>query len=272
MGTVPLSVVLIGKGQVGQALARALRRSGATTRAFALRGGLPRNIGQPDLILICVRDHQIQTVATWLSCHGLTKRTVVAHVSGAMSADALQALRPNCRAVAQCHPFRSICAAVATSFEGAHFLVSGDRASLGTLRRLTRLLGSVLVDGQNVDPVKYHLGAALLANGGVALLQVARLLLVESGIESTTAVGMLVDLQQSVLNNVRRSGIEAALTGPVRRGDIETLRKHLTVLARKGQSLEIYAALARAQIGIVQGLGELEPAVIVRLNRMLASK
>lgn len=272
MGAVPLSVTLIGKGQVGQSLSRALKQSGANTRLFAWRSGLPRLIGQPDLILVCVRDQQIQRVVTWLSRHGLAKTSVVAHVSGAMSAEALDALRPYCKAVAQCHPFRSIRAAVPTSFEGAHLLASGDEAALGVLRRLARLLGAVLVDGRAVDLAKYHLGAALLANGGVALLHLARRLLVQSGIESKTAVAMLVDLQESVLRNIQRSGIDPALTGPVRRGDIDTVRSHLTVLARLDKvSLDTYHVLARAQIAMVQELGELDPAVIVRLKRMFRS-
>lgn len=272
MGTVPLSVTLIGKGQVGQSLARALRRSGARPRVFALRAGLPRRIGEPDLILVCVRDRQIQEVVNWLRHHRLAKNTVVAHVSGVTSAEALKELRPYCRAIAQCHPFRSIRAAVPTSFEGAYFLVSGDRAAFGILRRVARLLGSKIVDGRDVDLAKYHLSAALLANGGMALLHAACRILVQSGVESETALKMMADLQSSVLGNVLHCGIEAALTGPVRRGDTETLRSHLGVLARLDRgTLDVYHALTRAQIAIVQRLGELDPAVIARLKRMFPS-
>lgn len=270
MGTLPLRVTLIGKGQVGTALAVALGRQGVSVQSISFRKGLPDRFVHPDLVLVCVRDGQIPRVVSWLMRRRLDSRTVVAHVSGALSAEVLDPLRQCCRGVAQFHPFRSIRAEREVSFAGAFFVASGDRLAIAVLRRVARLLGSKLAVRPELVQSKYHLGAAVLANGGIALLHLSHHLLVESGIESKAALGMILDLQRSVLHNVELHGVEAALTGPVRRGDVETIRRHLATLRGTSRNaLELYLALARAQVELVKSLGELDASTLARLKRTL---
>jgi predicted short-subunit dehydrogenase-like oxidoreductase (DUF2520 family) len=270
MGSVPIHVTLIGAGQVGRALAKALRAQAVPHRLLAFRRGLPSNLRATRLVLIFVRDRQIPDIVNALGHTALGPRTVVAHVSGMLGPEVLAPLKPHCRAVAQLHPFSSIRSiGHAHQFRGSYFLGAGDRAAQPTLRQFVRLLAGKFVRGDGVDLHRYHLAAALLANGSVALLHSASRLLTHAGIGEAVAGKMLFELQNSVLYNVERLGLERALTGPVRRGDIGTLRRHFVELEHADRTTQdLYRSLVRSQLEIVRGLGELEPIEIRRLVRL----
>jgi predicted short-subunit dehydrogenase-like oxidoreductase (DUF2520 family) len=271
MGPVPIDVTLIGAGQVGRAFAKALRAHAIPHRLVPLRRGLrPRTLAS-ELILICVRDGQIPDVVESLGHFRFGTRTVVAHVSGLLAPDVLLPLRPNCRGIGQLHPFCSIrSVGHARNFAGTFFLGAGDKAAQATLRRFVRMLGATFVPGDAVDRTRYHLAASLLANGTVALLHSASRILIGAKIRSAVGRAMLLELEHSVLHNVDRLGLDAALTGPVRRGDIGTLRQHLAVLdAEPPSTRRLYRGIVQSQIDIVRGLGELEPKVLRRLQRLV---
>jgi predicted short-subunit dehydrogenase-like oxidoreductase (DUF2520 family) len=272
MGPVPIDVTLVGAGQVGRAFAKALRAHAIPHELMPFRRGLRRRRLATELILICVRDGQIPEVVDSLAHFRLGPRTVVAHVSGLLAPDVLHPLRPYCRGVGQLHPFCSIrSVGHARDFAGVFFLGAGDRAAQATLRRLVRMLDARFLRGDAVDRDRYHVAAALLANGTVALLDSASRLLTQARIVPAVGRRMLLELERSVLDNVSRLGLDAALTGPVRRGDIDTLRQHLAVLDDEDPSTRgLYRSLVRSQIEIVRELGELEPNVLRRLQRLLA--
>lgn len=266
-----MSVVLIGAGQVGCALERALRARGIAARLLPWRQGLPRSIGKPTLVLLCVRDSQISDVTQALRKLRLGSDTVVAHVSGAQGPEILDPLRATCGGVAQFHPFSSIRAfGHPRRFAGAYFLASGDASAVRVLRRMARQLGSILVPGEDVHRARYHLAAALLANGSIALLNAAARLLEASGVDAKHGVPMLLDLENSVINNAQRLGITAALTGPVRRGDLSTIRKHLDALeGAEAWVQHLYRSVVEAQIEMVRDLGEVDPDTLSTLQRLV---
>lgn len=274
MGTLPLDVTLIGAGQVGRALSKALRARGVVHRLLPFRRGLPVRAQHAALILICVRDGQIPQAVRALSGARWAAGAVVAHVSGVLGSTVLEPLLPHCRAIGQLHPFVSIRAiGHARQFAGAYFLCSGNGPALATLRRFVRLLGGHFVSGADVDRDRYHLAAALLANGTVALLCVAQQLLTRAGIRADVGTKMLLELGGSVLDNATRLGLETALTGPVRRGDIATIRRHLALLDRAERDTnELYRALARSQLEIVRGMGELSTSEIRRIARLVRAE
>jgi predicted short-subunit dehydrogenase-like oxidoreductase (DUF2520 family) len=271
MGPVPLHVTLFGAGQVGRALSKALAARGIAHRLLPFRRGLPARARTTELILICVRDGQIPEAARALAGNRLAAGAVVAHVSGLLGPDVLSPLEPNCRAIGQLHPFVSIRSiGHAHDFAGAYFLGDGNRAALATLRRFVRLLGGQFVKGDGVERARYHLAAALLANGSVALFHVASQLLTEAGVRGAVGRKMLLELEYSVLENSAKLGLEAALTGPVRRGDLATIRQHFALLSGKSATTrELYRSLVRSQLEIVRGLGELDARALRRLMRLV---
>ncbi len=271
MGAVPPHVSLIGAGQVGRALARALGARGIAHCLLPLRRGLPSRAHATDLILICVRDGQIPLVVRELTGSRLASGAVVAHVSGLLGPSALAPLERHCRAVGQLHPFVSIRSiGHARDFVGVYFLGDGNKLALATLRRFVRLIGGQFVNGERIDRARYHLAAALLANGSAALLHVALQQLTQAGVRAGTGRKMLLELGHSVLHNAGRLGLEVALTGPVRRGDVGTIQQHLALLQGESPSTHaLYRCLARTQLDIVRGLGELDTRTIRRLARLI---
>lgn len=273
MGSVPPHVTLIGAGQVGRALSTALRAQSVPHRILPFRRGLPRRPIPTDLVLLCVRDGQIPAAVERLIRHRWGATAVIAHVSGLLGLDVLSPLAAHCRGIGSLHPFSSIRALrPGRGFAGTYFVGDGNRIAMAMLRRLVGLLGGQFVRGSEIDRAKYHLAAALLANGSVALLHAAAQLLVQSGIPGGIGRKMLLELQRSVLHNVEKLGIEAALTGPVRRGDEGSLARHLEQLQDTDRATrELYRSLVRSQLDIVRGLGELAPRDIRRLSRILAA-
>lgn len=271
MGSIPLNVTLIGSGQVGRALAGALRARGVRYRLIPYRGKLPTRAYPTDVVLICVRDSQVASAVERLIQAKWVGSSVVAHVSGILGLDVLAPLQTHVRAIGLLHPFSSIRSiGHATHFAGSYFVGEGNRVAIAMLRRLVRALDGEFLCGAGIDRPRYHMAAALLANGSIGLLRTSRDLLTQAGVEPVVARKMLLGLGQSVFSNVQAVGIETALTGPVRRGDGETIRKHLELLKRTDrQALELYCCLLRVQLQIVRELRELEAAQIRALSRVV---
>jgi predicted short-subunit dehydrogenase-like oxidoreductase (DUF2520 family) len=221
-----------------------------------------------------VRDGQIPQVVKALLGIRWATGAVVAHVSGLLGSSVLELLLLHCRAIGQLHPFVSIRSiGHARHFAGVYFLGSGNGQAAATLRRFVRLLGGRFVSGADVDRDRYHVAATLLANGTVALLYVAQRLLTRAGIRADIGAKMLLALEGSVLDNATSLGLERALTGPVRRGDIGTIRRRLALLGRAERGANgLYRALARSQLDIVRGMGELDTREIRRMARLLRTE
>jgi predicted short-subunit dehydrogenase-like oxidoreductase (DUF2520 family) len=112
-----------------------------------------------------------------------------------------------------------------------------------------------------LDTVAYHAAAGLVANGAAALAAVGAELLVHGGVPRDVAPAMLGPLLRSVAENVSMLGFPDALTGPVRRGDVAGLQKHLATLrAKLPSAVPLYVAAAAAQLPLARAIGDATPA------------
>ncbi len=212
------TVTIIGSGRVGSAVAARLRER-----------GIPL---QPDgeLVLICVPDDAIAEVAS-----GLPAGPWVAHVSGATS---LAALEPHRRRFS-IHPLQTFTRARgAEQLDGAWGAVTAEtedaRAAGFSLAETLGLRPFALDDGAR--PL-YHAGASIASNYLVTLHAVASDLLRAAGAPSEA----LVPLMQRTIEN----GFE--LTGPIERGDWETVEAHRRAIRAARPELEpLYDVLAEA--------------------------
>jgi len=274
MSAVPLHIAILGAGKVGRNLTAALRHSGAKAKLFSWRNGLPRRPIVADLLLLCVRDGQLATVVRQLCQRSLLTPTIaVAHVGGAWGLEPLFELKGKVAGIAQAHPFLSFASRrLVHDLREVPFLVDGDRVGRARVRKMLGMLGAIAVSGHGVDRPTYHLAAALAANGTVALLSVAEKLLVEAGLNQRGVSRLLGALLGSVKDNVLELGVARALTGPVRRGDAETLARHLRSLHLKGRNwVELYRLLGRLQIPLARQLGEASPQDLRRAERVLGT-
>jgi predicted short-subunit dehydrogenase-like oxidoreductase (DUF2520 family) len=269
------TVFVIGAGVVGTTLAGKLTRVGvpvvglhgrrsdlsaaasAASGVLSSSGDLPATVSTSDVLIIAVRDTRIREMAKrLLDEQRLRKSQVVLHTAGSRPAgDVLGELRPHVSGIGTLHPLIAVTDAPGTveSLAGAAFGVEGDAEAVRRARRLVRLMGGRVLQLSPETMALYHAGAVTASNYVVALADVARSLLVAAGIPEDEALPALLPLMSSAVRNLVELGLPAALTGPVARGDVESVERHLEALtARSPENLDLYQRLGRQVLRIAR--------------------
>lgn len=208
---------VIGRGRVG----------GAVAARLADRG-IPLTDVNPDLVLLCVPDSAIAGVA-----QSIAIGPWVAHVSGATT---LAALDPHTRRFSV-HPLQTFTRARgAEQLDGAWSAITSDNSDGNTRARwLAETLGLKPFAIADADRAVYHAGAAIASNYLVTLYRAASKLVAVAGAPPEA----LVPLMTRTIEN----GFE--LTGPIARGDWQTVDKHIADITRHApELLPMYRALA----------------------------
>jgi pantoate--beta-alanine ligase len=214
------TVRIVGaRGRVGSALSARLGE-----RAVA------DDSPDPDVVLLCVPDRAISEVV-----RETPLGPWVAHVSGATP---LAALDPHARRFGL-HPLQSFSKALGPEqldgVWGAVTAETDDARAVG--HELAMLLGLRPFDLEDTSRASYHAGAAMASNYLVTLRAAARSLL--------DAAGAPADALDPLIRGVMETGFE--LTGPIARGDWETVERHLAVIrAERPELEELYLVLAEA--------------------------
>ena len=266
-----LRVFVLGAGKVGTALARALRGHRVAVTLRAARQGLPKKPIDADLLVLAVRDGKLSEVVDALvSRRHVSSQTVVVHCAGALGIEPLSPLRGIARGVGQMHPMISFASTrFSPALDRGQVNVDGDPTAVRTAERVARLLSMSPRRLPHVDKVAYHAAAGLVANGAAALAAAGCELFGKAGIPQELGVKMLGPLLRSVAENVERLGLPAALTGPVRRGDLCGVQRHLQVIAdRTPRLIPLYRALVAAQVPLAREIGDAESSVFDAIERI----
>jgi len=270
-----MTVFVLGAGKVGTALARALRTRGARVTLRAARQGIPRKPIDADLLVLAVRDGKLAEVVAELASLGrVSRRTAVVHCAGALGIEPLLPLRGMTRGVAQMHPMISFASTKsAPQLDRGQVNVDGDLPAVRVAERVARKLGMSPRRLPRIDKVAYHAAAGLVANGAAALAAAGTELLERGGVPRPLAAKMLGPLLRSVADNVERLGLPGALTGPVRRGDLRGVERHLEVIADRTPNLvPLYRALVAAQVPLARQIGDAEPSVFEAIEKLVTSE
>lgn len=284
---------VVGAGRLGTSLARALTRRGwelavivdrdasaaREARRIVGRGRASTDIRRAaargaGVVFVCVPDDAVEKVARALAQSGedWAGRTVF-HTSGLLPSAALEPLRRRGASVASLHPVRSFPERTGGPrlFRGIVWAVEGDAESVRLGAKIARTLGGRAFRLRGEDKPLYHAACCVASNFLVALEAAAAGMLGEAGVGRATAARALFPLVQGTLQNVKELGWAKALTGPVARGDVRTVRRHLEALAGRPLDGEIYRALAKQALTLVDR--EKVPARKVRaLRRSLAGR
>jgi predicted short-subunit dehydrogenase-like oxidoreductase (DUF2520 family) len=267
-----MHVYIIGAGKVGRALARAIRAAGWPVHLRPARKGLPRRPIAADLLVLAVRDRDLSPLAASLAEQGLVgRKTACVHVAGAMGAEALEPLRAVSAGVAQMHPMISFASTSRSpTLSRGNVRVDGDPTAARRAAALAKRLGMTPRALRGIDPVGYHASAGLLANGAAALAAVSAELLVRSGVPRPQAPRLLGPLLRSVADNVESLGFPEALTGPVRRGDVAGVAKHLTLLGELlPEAIPLYRAAGLAQLPLARALSDAPSTAFDAIDALL---
>ncbi|MGE0877824.1 MAG: DUF2520 domain-containing protein [Acidimicrobiia bacterium] len=210
---------VIGMGRAGGALSIALSSVGWSALPSLGRGAdVGAAASGADLVVIATPDRDIAPVA-----RAIVPRddTVIAHLSGALGLDVL-AMHPR---RASLHPLMTLPSAELGAerlLAGAWFAVAGD----ALVEQVVDRLGGRALHVADEQRVRYHAAATIASNHVVALLgQVERI-----GALAGVPLAAYLDLVRASVDSVDRVGPRAALTGPVARGDWETVQRHVTAL------------------------------------------
>lgn len=240
----PPPAVVVGRGRLGRALVSALATAGSLPvglggRATAEAPGdavlAVRRAGASSVLLLVVRDDAIETLAGRLAAAfpPAPRQTAVLHLSGALGTEVLAPLAAAGFPAGSCHPLQTFTGSDgdAARLDGAAFAVDGDAPGRAAAERLALALGGRPLAVPPGSRGLYHLAASLGANGLTGLLAASRDALVAAGLGPEEALEALGPLLRSTLEEALRRGPEAALTGPVARGDAATVDRHRRAIA-----------------------------------------
>jgi predicted short-subunit dehydrogenase-like oxidoreductase (DUF2520 family) len=285
-----MNIALIGTGRLGASLARALPpgmfslkalhdRDGAAARRCRRRIGRGRVVrtaaeaaAAGDVILLCVPDRAVAEVAEVLARAPLRwNGKIVLHTSGALSSQTLGPLKRAGAAVGSMHPAQSFAGPETppSRFRGVFFAVEGDPKAAAAARRLARSVGGRPYPIGAGDKALYHAACSLASNMLVPLFDRACALLEETGIRPRHAARILLPLVEGTVENLKGLDRARALTGPIARGDKETVRLHLESLRGRKRDDRIYRLLGAQALVLAERRG-VDQKTVKALARRLA--
>ena len=261
-------VFILGAGRAGRGLARALRARGVEVRLHGRRpeaepdlvsaGPIPDALGGAGVALVAVQDGQVDAGLVELLAARPPAGAVVLHASGSAEPAALDRVRAAGYAAGTFHPLLPLAdpARAPTLLQGGFVGVEGDRAAVAAAERLAARLGAHVLHIPAGQKARYHAAAVFASNFPTVLAGLAERLLRTSGVDADEARAAVLSLMAAAVANVREQPPAEALTGPVVRGDTETVRRHLAALQNDRGAREVYVTLSRAVLDMLEASGQ----------------
>ena len=250
------SVAVIGMGNWGCSLAAALSAIGllqtrVDARMHARPGRRPlRPALDAGVLWLCVPDAAIVETTEWLvEQRGDLRGQIVLHSSGAVDRSALAAAERAGASTASVHPMMSFPARRPVPLAETRFAVEAeDEQTRRVLGRLVRSLGgrAFIIDGKG--KAMYHAGAMFGSPLLVAALAAGVRCMAEAGIPERTALALLGPMAAATIANVQRQGLGSSFSGPLARGDANTVKLHRQALAGHPLVAPVYDSLARLAV------------------------
>ena len=278
----PPGVFILGAGRAGSALAAGLKKSGIKIVGLHGRrtadgddvsdhglhvstGSLPDSIATADVILVTVRDAQLDGAFDELLSAPLKKGATVLHASGSAEPRGVAELRGRGHPSGTFHPLVPLTAdsAERDALRGSWIGVDGDDKARQSAAELARSLGASVMPIPEGEKASYHAAAVMASNFPCVLAYLAQQLLARSGVDSAQASAAVISLMNASVENLRGREPIHALTGPVVRGDSGTVHAHLHALANSGDNnvKEVYEALTHVAIEMVRLTGKNGPTL-----------
>lgn len=284
----PLLINIIGAGNLGATIGHLLAKQSTlvsiggilnrsdtnTLRAIKFIGsgvGYTRieDLPSADITLITTPDDAIINTAIELAKNSRLKTgSIVIHCSGSLSSDALKEVSKKGCFVASVHPMRSFAhpALSIEQFSGTYCALEGDQKALPTLKQLFEQIGSITFEINKEQKPLYHAAGVFCSNYLITLAHLACDCFIEAGLQKDTAIKIITNLMKGSLTNlIKTSSLEQALTGPIQRGDISTIKNHMNAFAFIEQK-ELYALLGKATLSLTHHNSDLKERIIKALE------
>jgi len=261
-----MTVSIVGAGNLGTALALSLPLAGYKVKFIVTRPksssrrrvqSLARKIGarlvvfgkqalHTDLVWITVPDDSIAQVAHTLADTQDWKGKIVFHSSAALASDELAPLRAKGARVASVHPMMTFVRGSVPELTGVAFAVEGDTAAIRAARTVVDRLGGYTFSIKKQNKVLYHAFGSFASPLVIALIASLERVARAAGVSQRDIKRVMLPLLLQTLRHYLHGDAASAFSGPLVRGDVATVRKHLEELKALPAAREVYIALARA--------------------------
>ena len=259
-------VSIVGAGRVGTAIGLALQQVGYTVSAAWSRSRSGRQRAHAlldvpvleieevalaaDLVVIAVPDDAIASVAREISTTARRGKYVF-HTSGATSVHALQPLREGGAHVASLHPLMTFPDADASRLTGAAVAVTCDARDRAAFYRIARAWGGRPFPLDDANKATYHAAAVFASNYIVSSVWAANAIFRTIGVNN--AQPLLNPLIAATIENIVAHGPAKSITGPVVRGDTNTVKRHIETLKQGDAEIaNAYRAMAKLTASLAQ--------------------
>jgi predicted short-subunit dehydrogenase-like oxidoreductase (DUF2520 family) len=283
---------IIGSGRVGRACGQMWARAGVfaiqdvltRSRESAAEGvkfiGAGRATGAldemrgADVWMIATRDDAIVSSCAALAASGkVTPDDIVFHVSGATPSTDLGAVKKQGALIASVHPIKTFsdAAQAVENFPGTYCSAEGDAGALAVLRPAFERIGAKVFDIiSGMKPI-YHAGGVFACNYLAALVEAALRAHEKAGIPRAASLAALEPLVRETVDAIFEVGPARALTGPISRGDVATVRRQLARVREWDRGMgELYRGLGLLAVALAESDQRLDARRAADLRAALA--
>lgn len=285
-----MTIGFIGAGNVGAAFGRYLveneikvagffsRRHESSIAAAEFTGTrdfskIEDLVAAVDTIFITTGDDQIAQVCQQAAeAEPSLEGKRVGHMSGALSSKVLLSAAKLGAATFSLHPLQAFADRnkALNDLQTTVFTLEGD-GNLQMLQSLLNKIGNRYFDLKPDQKTRYHAAACVVSNYLVALLDFGFELFESIGIDESSALAALMPMIRGTVDNVGLMGPAEALTGPISRGDIRTVQRHLQDFSPpESEALEIYKFLGRRTVALAMEGRLSDPGKVDRLLELLS--
>lgn len=260
-------IAIVGAGNLGTALAVSLMRAGYPIEAIVARKSgksgasakkLAEKVNAPllfdldsvaaNLVWFCVPDAEIARAAVSAAARFWAKGRIALHSSGALTSDELKPLRKKGASVASVHPLMTFVHGSRSPLAGVSFAIEGDPKAIRIANKIVEDLGGYGYPIRKQDKPAYHAWGAFTSPLFTALLATSEHVASLAGVKQKEARARSIPILLQTLANYSSFGAAGAFSGPVIRGDVDTIRRHLEALQDLPLARDAYAALVRAAL------------------------
>jgi predicted short-subunit dehydrogenase-like oxidoreductase (DUF2520 family) len=240
------SIAIVGVGRLGSALAQRLLEAGYDVSKITRKSPKPKKVSA-DVVWFCVPNAAIAAVARSVSEVGWHGKFAF-HSSGVLASDVLAPLRCAGARVASVHPLMTFVRSSVPELVGVPFAIEGDPSAVRVARAVVLDLRGHSVAISKRDKVAYHAFATMICPLLVSLLAASEKAAALAEISKTEARRRMMPIVRQTLRNYEKLGAAGAFSGPIVRGDVETIRAHLEVLTKAPSAKSAYMSLGRAAL------------------------
>ena len=264
-----MRIGIIGAGKVGTTLGKYLSIHGKNVTGFYSRthesadeaatfaetetySSLCKLVEESDVIFITTPDGVIPQVWGELLHQDISNR-IICHFSGSLSSHVFSGREEAGASGISMHPMYAFSDKFHSyeQFHTAYLTLEGDPEAVAVMKPMWEAIGHHVLTLKAEDKIKYHAAAAMASNEMLGLMQASLDILSECGFSEKDSMALLTPLVQGNIASMLEKGCVNALTGPVERGDTQTVRQHLQAL-EGSKAGKIYQSLGSTMVELAK--------------------